>query len=322
MDKTLVIDDKKSNFVRMILATYINDLLYRYDCVIVPNFGGFITNKIGAVIEEETNTFYPPTKKIGFNANLKHNDGLLANYIASSENISFESANKFIDTTVYQWQTELAKGALQVDGVGSMSLNTEKQLIFEPNSNTNFLMESFGLASVQSAPQVKVVEQVIPIHTQEELEETNATGGIAGFIKYAATIAIVLSLGAVGMNQFNKVQEKNALVEQQEEMEQKIQEATFVIENPLPTINLSVAKEDTKEFHIIAGAFELEKNADKKLNQLLEKGFDARILGLNTWGLTQVAFESYETKEEASRALRKIKNSGFNHAWLLVKKFD
>ncbi|MDA9349687.1 hypothetical protein N9R21_07960, partial [Polaribacter sp.] len=32
----------------MTVEKYINELLYRYDCVIVPNFGGFITNKIGA----------------------------------------------------------------------------------------------------------------------------------------------------------------------------------------------------------------------------------------------------------------------------------
>ena len=70
----------------MTLANYINDLLYRYDCVIVPNFGGFITNIIGANVSAEKNTFYPPKKQITFNVYLQHNDGLLANYIASSEN--------------------------------------------------------------------------------------------------------------------------------------------------------------------------------------------------------------------------------------------
>ena len=116
----------------MNLANYINDLLYRYDCVIVPNFGGFIANKIGAVLDEENHTFYPPTKKIGFNANLKHNDGLLANYIASSEDIAFEKANKFIDTTVYQWLTSLESDVLEISGVGTIVLNEAKQLIFEP----------------------------------------------------------------------------------------------------------------------------------------------------------------------------------------------
>ena len=74
----------------MTLATYINDLLYRYDCVIVPDFGGFVTNRIGAKVNNYTHTFTPPKKQITFNKLLKHNDGLLANYIASAENISFE----------------------------------------------------------------------------------------------------------------------------------------------------------------------------------------------------------------------------------------
>jgi len=68
----------------MAIANYIKDLLYRYDCVIVPHFGGFVTNKTSAQIGEDSLTFYPPTKQVGFNVNLNHNDGLLANYIASS----------------------------------------------------------------------------------------------------------------------------------------------------------------------------------------------------------------------------------------------
>ncbi len=51
----------------MAIANYIKDLLYRYDCVIVPHFGGFVTNKTSAQIDEDSLTFYPPTKQVGFN---------------------------------------------------------------------------------------------------------------------------------------------------------------------------------------------------------------------------------------------------------------
>ena len=56
----------------MTIAKYINDLLYRYDCVIVPNFGGFITNRIGAKVNPFTNNFYPPTKQIKKEAKMKN----------------------------------------------------------------------------------------------------------------------------------------------------------------------------------------------------------------------------------------------------------
>ena len=90
----------------MSLATYIKDLLFRYDCVIVPDFGGFVTNKISAQIDEQSNTFYPPTKKVSFNHHLTHNDGLLSNYVASSEHISFQQANQKIVATVSAWNKE------------------------------------------------------------------------------------------------------------------------------------------------------------------------------------------------------------------------
>lgn len=112
------------------------------------------------------------------------------------------------------------------------------------------------------------------------------------------------------------------LATQQENVERKIQEATFVIDNPLPTINLNITKVNSKEFHVIAGAFELLENATKKVSQLKEDGYNATVLGKNKWGLTQVSFQSCETKEEARNTLRKVKDAGFRDAWLLIKKID
>ena len=68
---------------------HISDLLFRYQCVIVPGFGAFLTKETSAIIDVENNVFNAPTKLISFNANLKNNDGLLANRISDSEKISF-----------------------------------------------------------------------------------------------------------------------------------------------------------------------------------------------------------------------------------------
>ncbi len=309
----------------MKLANYINDLLYRYDCVIVPNFGGFITNKISATLNESSHTFYPPTKQIGFNANLKHNDGLLANYIAAVENFSFEKANNFIDKEVFAWLTALENNSIEIASIGQMSLNAEKQLVFEPDTTTNFLTSSFGLTSVEASVKEAYKEKVIPLHTTivEDEEETQKRG-VSSIVKVAAAAAILLTLG-LGYQQYNnRLVEKNQLAEQQQNIEKKIQEATFVIDNPLPTINLNVTKVKaaSKDYHVIAGAFQLLENATKKVNQLERKGFNAFILGKNRWGLTQVAFDSYETKKEARETLQDVKKSGYKDAWLLVKKFD
>ena len=155
----------------MILGNYINDLLYRYDCVIVPDFGGFITNKIGAKVNKFTHTFTPPTKQVTFNNLLKHNDGLLANYIASSENISFEKASSAISLSVIRWKNELQSKPVEIENLGSLSLTDDKKLIFEPSTHVNYLTESFGLKTIESSAITRYKEQIKPLISVQEKED-------------------------------------------------------------------------------------------------------------------------------------------------------
>ena len=291
----------------MTIAKYINDLLYRYDCVIVPNFGGFITNRIGAKVNPFTNNFYPPTKQISFNAHLKQNDGLLVNYIASVENISFEKAIIKINEAVCSWEETLKNKQVVFDNIGNISLNENSQLIFEPKKNHNFLTNSFGL-SVVSSPKINNKEipnkSIIPV-----------------FVKYAAAAVILLGLA---YNVYDTGQEKKQLdfySNQEKVLEKKIQTATFVISNPLPTIELNVTKRSSKAFHVVAGAFQFPENAKRKVSQLKKKGFNAKILGVNKWGLTQVSFDSFYSRKKAYSILATIKKDVSKDAWILIKKF-
>lgn len=301
----------------MALTTYIKDLLYRYDCVIVPDFGGFITNKISAQIDEESHTFYPPTKQLGFNHHLNHNDGLLANYIASAENISFEQATQKIVETVIGWNQQIKTQALILDHIGSITLNEDHQLVFEPLTKENYLLSSFGLSSIESSSIARPVEKVIPL-----APAASERKGVPTFVKYAATVAIALTLGYGGWTGHQNKQDQLNFAKQQEELNQKIQSATFVIDNPLPTIELNVSKEVPKPYHVIAGAFQFEENAQKRVDQLKSQGYNASILGKNKWGLTQVAYASFHSKSDAFKNLVKVRKEDSKDAWLLVKKFQ
>jgi hypothetical protein len=311
----------------MILDKYISDLLYRYECVIVPNFGGFITNETSAKVNHFTYTFYPPKKQITFNSHLKNNDGLLANYIASVEKIPFSDAVSRIETTVQNWKQVLENESIDISKIGSLSLNNDKKLIFEPSTSVNYLTSSFGLNSFSSpaikrmeyAEKVRQLETVAPVLHTEETERRKTPL----FLKYAATAAILFAVGSFGWNEYNKNQYQNQLLaeqQQQKEVEQKIQEATFVISNPLPAITLNVVKE-TKNYHVIAGAFREPQNAQKKVTQLIKKGYDAQILGVNKWNLTQVSYGSFADKNDAINNLRTIKRTIAADAWLLVQEF-
>ena len=301
----------------MQLSKYISDLLYRYECVIVPGFGGFVSNTVSSTVNHFTHTFNPPTKKISFNSQLKNNDGLLANFISASENISFEEAKAKIEEKVERWKLELQKNDVVFNGIGSLSLNKEQNIIFEPIESTNYLASSYGLESFQSSSikRLEYKQKVSQLDTTEHRKSPS-------YLKYAATIAVLLTIGALSWNSIQN--KKNAALEQQyqETVSKKIQEATF-ISNPLPEINLDVVKtvkkELPKKFHIIAGAFGEKANANKKVKQLKRKGFNAQIIGVNKWGLTQVSFDSFATREEAVKQLKSIKKNIAKDAWLYIK---
>lgn len=309
-------------FVSMTTANCISDLLYRYECVIVPNFGGFVTNEISAKVNHFTHTFYPPSKQLTFNSHLQNNDGLLANYVAAAKKISYPEALKDIEREVAEWKLLLNNEVLDLENIGLFKLNKEHKLIFEPANSLNYLTSSFGLGAYVSPAIKRVVyqekiKQLEPFSTEETKRKTPA------FIKYAAAAAILFALGTVGWNEYQKITYKNLVAEaelQQKKIEKTIQEATFAIANPLPAITLNVTKE-TYNYHIIAGAFKTPENAEKKLRQLLEKGYKAKILGVNKWGLTQVAFESFTTEDEAINKMRLIHKTESQDAWLLVKEY-
>lgn len=313
-------------FVLMTLAKYISELLYRYECVIVPNFGGFVSNKISAQVNPTTHTFNAPSKQLTFNSHLQNNDGLLANYIATAQNIPFSKANEIIEEQVSTWESKLNTEEIELENIGSLKLSNNGKLLFEPSSSINYLTSSFGLTSFVSPSvkreeykqKVKQLETVAPIIPSKESNRKTPA-----FIKYAAAAAIVFALGTVGWQQYQQF-EYNKLAlkaeQQQQQVEKTIQEATFVIENPLPSITLNVTKE-TFNYHVIAGAFREPNNAEKKLQQLLSKGFDAKILGLNKWNLTQVCYASFHSREEAVTVLNDIKETTSKDAWLLVKEY-
>jgi hypothetical protein len=310
----------------MILATYISDLLFRYECVIVPNFGGFVTNEISAKVNHYTHTFYAPSKQLTFNSHLQNNDGLLANYIANAQNISYIEAIEYIENQVNDWRLKLISEELELNNIGSFQRSNNGNLIFEPANTINYLTSSFGLNSYVSPAvkrislkeKVKQLETVAPILPSEANKRKTPV-----FLKYAATAAIIFALGSVGWNQYQQMEFEKLVAnaeQQQQQVEKTIQEATFVIENPLPTITLNVTKE-TYNFHIIAGAFREPENATKKLQQLLDKGYDAKILGVNKWNLTQVSYESFNNRTEALNVLNSIQETESKDAWLLVKEY-
>ena len=317
------------NFAIMNIEPYIAQLLYRYPCVTVPGFGAFLTEIQSAQLIESSNSFFPPKKMISFNAYLKNNDGLLANHIAQVEKTSYEYAVSAIQYEVHNWKKSLQEnGLFSIKNIGNFSLNADKNLIFNPYDQTNYLTNSFGLSAFVS-PMVKreVFEQKIEA-LKENITENEVIALIPErrtarvYLKYAAIFVLGLGVsGAIGYPMYQQqIASETIIVEQsvQKQVQNKIQEATFFIENPVPAVTLTV-KESKMSYHIMAGAFREERNAQKAFEKLSSQGYKSRRIPQNKYGLFPVLYGSYITFAEAEKAKQEIRKTVNPDAWILVE---
>ena len=312
----------------MQITTYINDLLYRYECVIIPGFGALLTQYQSAKIDSENKTFYPPSKTLSFNRQLQTNDGLLANYIASVEKCTYETSLQKLRNYTGKLSLQLSEGELvSLSNIGDFHLNEENSVQFIPSSKQNFSAASFGLTSIVTSKVTREVdkETVEPLEEKAPIYLIPERHGKKSYLKYAAIVLVAISVaGFSGMKLYEGEVQKYNFAEKQKAnsiVENQIQEATFSFENPLPILNITFKKQ-TGKYHIIAGAFRVESNADKKIQQLREKGFTPALIGVNKYGLHQVAYESFQERLDALKNLRKIKNTQNPDAWLLVKEIE
>lgn len=310
----------------MNVAQHISQLLYRYQCVTIPGFGAFLTETVSANIQENNHTFFPPKKVIFFNANIKNNDGLLANHVAVAERISYEHAVSAIENEVSEWKTKLeGRDYLIFKGIGLLKLNAEGNIVFEASSHVNYLTDSFGLSSyVSPAIKREALKNLAdaPATKKISIETIEERKTVRPYLKYAAMF--VLSLGGTGfgyVSYINQQEQAETLLVQkqvQNEVKNKIQEATFFLNNPIgentvdPNLNYN--------FHIVSGSFRIKKYAENAMNILIQKGYDASVLERNEDGLFSVLYGTYNSQAEADAALLKIQSQENKDAWILLQE--
>ena len=309
----------------MKIEQYISQLLFRYQCVTVPGFGAFLTEFQSAQLDENSHSFYPPKKMVSFNPFIKNNDGLLANHLAQAEKISYEIAVNSIQNEVSHWKTKIQEfGNISLKNVGDFSLNSENNIVFVPIDQINYLTASFGLSSFVS-PAVKrevYKEEVEQLEEKAPVIFTPEKRRNYSVLKYAAVFLLSAGItGTVGYKYYeNKIAQETLIVETnvQKKVNQKIQEATFYISNPLPAVTLTVPEEKLP-YSVVAGAFRIESNAEEQYQRLLELGFKkAKRLAPNKHGLFPVVYGSYSTYSEAHEAMKNIQKLDNKDAWLLV----
>ena len=303
----------------MQLSKAINSLLYTNDCVTIPGFGSFIVNKFSSVYDEKNGKFYPPSRRVSFNSKIKNNDGLLANFISNEDGIDFSVAVKNIHNEVINWKKKLNKEPLVLNNIGELSYNSDENIVFSPDLDSNHFLGSFGLPSIYYKKQPDLVSTYneSTLKKYNELKVNSSNSRLPDFVKYAAALVIIISTTFFLSKEYEEYNIQNQLILEQENRQKTIQRVESAVFDfgSIPAIELEIKVQPNK-FHIIAGAFGVKSNADKLYNNLLSKGYNPTKLPLNDKGLIPISFDNFSNRKDAVIALRQLQMSENKDAWI------
>ncbi len=164
------------------LPEHLSQLLFRHECVVLPGLGAFLTRYHSAEANTATGMLRPPSRRVHFNASIKENDGLLANSVSRSQNISYKKAMQFIQDQLNEWLSQIDGGEkINLTGVGRLFKDDNGNLQFSPSLENNFLTSSYGLSIFRMPPLQreaeirktihKAIEKHVPISKNEPREK-------------------------------------------------------------------------------------------------------------------------------------------------------
>lgn len=277
-------------------TAFIRELLFGHDCVIVPGFGGFIGNYTPARIDRNSGTFYPPVKRISFNRNLNHNDGLLVGKISGTSGINYGDARNLVEVFVGDILRKLEKGEKVVfQYIGTFVNNQEGNIQFEPDGNANYHLDSYGLESFQWLPvEGYDLRKRISNHSGKDPVRQTSLKRIlwgAAVVIPVLTLLIVVPLKTDLFKAKVETTTLNPLMAAELEDNKKVVDADITNESvkpeekiaPLVSVpvrpeTVAPVKVETNEYCLITGSFKSEENADSQVNILKEEGFSPEII--------------------------------------------
>ncbi|MBQ3781080.1 MAG: SPOR domain-containing protein [Bacteroidaceae bacterium] len=136
------------------LARHIEALLLQHDCVVVPGFGGFITNYVEAQPEQQeaTTVFYPPYRVVRFNQSLQQSDGLLVGSYMTAYDAAFPAAERQMQKDVDEMVGRLAlTGRYELDHIGLLRMDLSHHITLESAESGLTTPSFYGLSTLEMA---------------------------------------------------------------------------------------------------------------------------------------------------------------------------
>jgi nucleoid DNA-binding protein len=336
------------------IVPLISNLLMRNARVVIPELGTFILYRRPAELSRVTGTLHPPSMQIAFNHLEQADDGTLVTLVSRRFRIKKEEAILTIRNFAGDIHSRLKKdGTVHLEGFGSLSL--EKNGTSRFKADDTFLHAS-GIGSMPELT-VPVLQDKPPLPKGPVAPLAELTRQKKNRLWIPASVAIVVVALIAGayytglLEPLMRIAAKNAqtgseevkpdrlvfgsrdsvngdslreTVSQEIDRQTRREEALQIqpenlADKPVSTNNTAApATAFEKPFHIIAGAFAVEANAERMKTRLEKKGFSAVILP-QQGKFYMVSLGSYTTLEEASESLQQISLTLDQELWIRSK---
>lgn len=159
--------------------------------MVLPGLGAFVAQRCPASIDATGCTLYPPTRSLGFNAAITHDDGLLLSSIARRDNLTYEEARSHLANFVDLLRSRLqVEHAVEFPRVGTLSLEGPL-LQFSPSAD----IVSAPLAGLPALTITPLQSQAGDTQDTSAIILTRRHRLMRSVGRYAAAVVVLAAMG-------------------------------------------------------------------------------------------------------------------------------
>ncbi|MCU4174463.1 SPOR domain-containing protein [Carboxylicivirga sp. N1Y90] len=301
---------------------HIYQLLFTHECVIIPQFGAFVATPTSAKIDNEKNIFIPPSKEIGFNRSLIHNDGLLISTFAQENMLSYGHSKINIENYTANLKDELDAGKeVNIEGIGRLKADANGNLQFTASNSDNFCTDSFGLGSFHFAPDIQLKPSNESLQVRRLLKPLTQK-------HIAATVALLVGLFVISPDVNNEYDANtmntastidfSSSSNNSNQVTYVSEAATFKVEDTAANENTNTTSFNEDQFYIIAGSFKNEQQAQRFLKQIHNIGEEQAFVLHSPNNRFRIALNGFSEKDVAVKSMLNYrKQKDFKTVWVM-----
>ena len=335
----------------MDLSKHIEFLLLTNDCVIIPQFGAFVAQKMCSRYSQDEDLFLPPYRTVHFNPNIQYDDGLLLSSLSEHYHITQKESekwcNEFIDSIrVSLSETDTADfgtiGVFEKDENGKIAFMPCAAGVTTPMfyALDTFRMKRLPVSSRARQTGTKTSNALIQTDKSHIIIRINKAAA-----KYIAAVAASVVLFCMYSTPLDNTRyltdnysqselfipshliyhpKSIAAVDAVNEYE-KVEEQTLIpASQEEPTTRpKKIATVDSEGKYAIVLASSISKvNARNYVSSLASRDINAQVMSKGN--MTRVVITGFQEQEEAQNRIKELKAMGdeFSQVWLLNLKHN